>query len=111
MQRARKLRQELTPAERILWFHLRQRRMQGMHFRRQQALGPYIVDFYCAEARLVIELDGDTHDGQMTYDARRTAWLARTHGVRVLRIVNEEVLTNIDGVVALIAQALSERRG
>jgi very-short-patch-repair endonuclease len=65
----------MTKPERILWNALRNRQLDGHHFRRQHPIGDFIVDFFCAEARLVIEVDGDSHAGQREYDARRTAWL------------------------------------
>ena len=74
-QRARELRQEMTPAEKILWDRLRSRRLNGLKFRRQQPLGPYIVDYYCPEFRLGIEIDGDIHDYQVQDDLERTRCL------------------------------------
>jgi very-short-patch-repair endonuclease len=77
LQRARELRQPQTPAEERLWYWLRNSQLEGMKFRRQHPVGRFIVDFYCAEKKLVIEVDGDTHftPEQMAYDAARTAWL------------------------------------
>jgi very-short-patch-repair endonuclease len=71
-EQARQLRKEMTPAEQILWDRLRGRRFQGLKFRRQHPLGRFIVDFYCAEHRLVIELDGGIHRHQQEYDQART---------------------------------------
>ncbi len=104
--RARELRQPLSPAERILWEKLRDRR-NGWKFRRQTALGPFIVDFYCDEARLVIEVDGDVHrpPGQAERDRLRTDWLAE-RGYRVLRFWNAAILEDTASVVAAILQAL-----
>ncbi len=74
-QRARELRQELTPAEKKLWQRLRNGQLNGAHFRKQRAVGIYIVDFFCAKSKLVIEVDGDSHADQIEYDAERTQWL------------------------------------
>ena len=98
LNRVRHARRELTPAERTLWAHLCSRRLGGLKFRRQVWLGPYIADFFCAEAKLVVEVDGDTHAGQMQYDELRTAWL-RSEGFRVVRFANEDVINNIEGVI------------
>ena len=88
--RARVLRADATPAERALWDMVRAGKM-GPRFRRQQPVGPYIVDFYCAEAGLVIELDGKGHADQADYDQRRDQWL-QAKGLTVRRFRNEEVL-------------------
>jgi very-short-patch-repair endonuclease len=87
LKRARRLRQSLTGPELGLWVRLRRSQLGGFRFRRQHPLGPYILDFYCAEARLAVEIDGLGHDhpDQIRHDARRDEWLASA-GVRVLRI-------------------------
>src|SRR4051812_37557422 len=84
--RARELRSSATEVERKLWSLLRRKQMAQLRFRRQQAIGPYIVDFYCSAAKLVIELDGDQHgeDKNMHYDEVRTRWL-NNNKYRVLR--------------------------
>ena len=74
-RRARELRRELTPAEQKLWQCLRGGQIDGAQFRRQHAVGTYIVDFFCAKSKLVIEVDGDMHSDQIEYDAERTQWL------------------------------------
>jgi very-short-patch-repair endonuclease len=81
--------------------------MGGWKFRRQQSIGVYIVDFYCPAARLAIELDGAVHDSEKanTYDDRRSAFLA-SHGVKVVRFVNDDVVRNIDGVLEVIRTSL-----
>jgi very-short-patch-repair endonuclease len=89
-RRARELRREMTPAERIVWKQLRDRRFAGFKFRRQQPIGPYIVDFFCASRRLVVELDGETHLGKEVNDQIRQGYLER-QGLRVLRFWNTEV--------------------
>ena len=103
----RQLRRDSTDAERALWRRLRARRI-GAKFRRQHALGPFIADFYCAAARLVVELDGGQHfesRGELD-DARRTRWLDE-RGIRVLRFTNTEALREPDAVVDAIAAALA----
>lgn len=69
--RAKELRREMTPAERKLWQHLRNNLLEGFHFRRQQIIEPYVVDFYCHQAALVVEVDGSVHQDQQEYDTRR----------------------------------------
>ncbi len=102
---ARSLRQNQTDAEKLLWSKLR--RKQFGKFRRQQPLEPYIVDFVCFEHRLVIELDGGQHNDMQTIqkDARRTG-LLEYQGYRVLRFWNNDVLSNIDGVLEKIQEAM-----
>ncbi len=102
--RARRLRRDSTDAERTLWNRLRARSIGEAKFVRQEAIGPYVVDFVCRAQRLVIEVDGGQHATDAR-DAERTAWLvARRY--RVLRFWNNEVLGNIDGVLEVIAAEL-----
>ena len=103
--RARRLRREDTDAEAKLWNALRDRRLGGWKWRRQVPKGPFIVDFLCPEAGLVVELDGGQHSEQVEYDARRTAYLERLE-LRVIRFWNSAVLTNRDGVCLTILDAL-----
>lgn len=105
VRRARNLRSKSTDAERVLWRHLRQRQIDGYKFRRQQPIGPYIVDFVCLELKLIIEVDGGQHQEQVDYDDQRTRWL-ETEGYRVLRFWNNDILNNIDGVLQFIHSAL-----
>jgi len=105
-QKARQLRKELTPAERKLWAALRGDQL-GVSFRRQHAIGPYIADFCCIKKKLVIELDGGQHLEQAEYDSDRTAFLER-QGYRVLRFWNNEVQTDMNGVIRSILFALEE---
>jgi len=100
---AARLRREMTDAEKALWFELRNRRLAGLKFRSQWSLGPFVADFCCLSARLVVEVDGGQHNEGT--DASRTAWLNH-HGFRVLRFWNNDVLTNMDGVLAVICEAL-----
>ncbi len=90
--RARELRWAMTEPERKLWWLLRRKQLAGLRFRRQAPLGPFIADFCCPKARLVVELDGASHtaDEQIAHDERRTRWLAE-HGLRVVRFTNREL--------------------
>jgi very-short-patch-repair endonuclease len=103
-QKARQLRKKMTDAERRLWSALRDRALSGYKFRRQHPIGLYIVDFACVEHMLAIEADGGQH-ADNRYDERRTAWL-ESQGWRVVRFWNNEVLTNIEGVVEMILRRL-----
>ena len=105
LSRVRAARRLATPAERKLWSVLRARQVGGLKFRRQVWLGPFIADFLCAEARLVVEVDGDTHAAQPGYDRSRTAWLER-EGFRVIRFANRDVMTNIAGVTEELLRQL-----
>jgi len=105
--RTRQLRRKQTEAERKLWSRLWDRQLAGHKFRRQVALGPFIVDFVCFDRRVIVELDGGQH-GQERYvdhDRARTAWL-KGEGFSVLRFWNNEVMDNLDGVLATITEAL-----
>ena len=100
--RGRTMRSAPTDAERKLWWHLRYRvALPDTHFRRQVQLGRYIVDFVCHSLKIVIEVDGGQPSEQSTHDARRTQFL-ESEGYRVLRFWNNEVLSNIDGVLEVI---------
>lgn len=102
---SRKLRRNATDAEKRLWSALRHRQLGDTKFRRQHPLGPYIVDFFCLERGLVVELDGGQHAAQREADAKRDDWLA-AQGFRVLRFWNHEVLSNTEGVLLRIEEAL-----
>ena len=102
---ARKLRRQATPAEAVVWALLRDRRLDGLKFRRQVPLLRYTVDFLCIERRLIVELDGVQHDHEQDYDAARTQEIER-HGFTVLRFTNRQVLDDRDAVVAAIRAAL-----
>jgi very-short-patch-repair endonuclease len=106
--KARRLRRDVTLAERKLWLHLKRLSPEKSHFRRQAPIGSYFVDFACHVLRLVIELDGGQHNDaeQLKIDAQRDAYLA-SKGYRVVRFWNNDVLTNIDGVLSVIADALA----
>jgi len=106
---ARTLRRNLTEAERQLWRRLRLQQLGGHRFRRQQPLGPYIVDFICLEKRLIVEVDGGQHAEEAESDAQRTGWL-EAQGFRVLRFWNTEVLQQIETVKEMIWAALSDEK-
>lgn len=97
------LRKNMTPAEGVLWKTLRGRGAGGYKFRRQQGIGPFVLDFYCPELRLCVELDGSSHDHKFEYDEQRTAFLSK-QGIRVVRFRNEQIWTNIEGIVREIVR-------
>jgi very-short-patch-repair endonuclease len=105
---ARTLRQNLTDAEQRLWSRLRRRQLDGCRFRRQAPLGPYVVDFACLAARLVIAVDGGEHSRRAENDAARSSWL-EANGFHVLRFWTNEVLGNSKGVQETIRRALQNR--
>lgn len=107
MRCAAELRRAPTPAESNRWACLRAHNLEGFGFRRQHAIGNYIVDFCAPSKKLVIEVDGSQHLEQPEYDAQRTAFL-ESKGYRVLRFWNNEVMNNIEGVVSAIIDALGE---
>ncbi len=94
----KELRSHATPAEAVLWKMLKGRNADGMKFRRQQGIGPYVLDFYCPELRLCVELDGSSHDYKYEYDEQRTKFLQK-QGIRVLRFRNDQVWQGIYSVV------------
>jgi len=104
---ARYLRRNMTDAEHRMWAILRRKAANGFRFRRQQPIGPYIADFYCPSAKLVIEMDGSGHaeELQAFHDEIRSRWLA-SRGIRVLRFWNNELNDNPDGVKEAIWEAL-----
>ena len=97
LQRAKELRRNMTPAEKILWNELRANKL-GVHFRRQQVIAGFIVDFYCHRAGLVVEVDGDVHDLQQEEDARREKVLSEL-GLRIVRFGNDEVVRDLSTAV------------
>jgi very-short-patch-repair endonuclease len=104
---ARRLRSRTTDTEIALWKRLRGIQTEGTHFRRQVPIGPYVADFACMAARLVIELDGSQHanDVQRAKDQRRTHWF-ESQGYRVIRFWNNEISMNMDGVLDTVYAAL-----
>jgi very-short-patch-repair endonuclease len=105
------LRNNMPPAERLLWGRLRKKQLEGFKFRRQYSIGAFVVDFYGPGLKLAIEVDGASHVGKaaQVYDAERQAFL-ESKGVRVLRFTNQQVYKELDGVVATIAQVVKELR-
>jgi len=108
--RRRQLRRVLTPAEARLWTHLQDKQLRGRKFRRQHSIGPYILDFYCPQERLAVELDGAAHDSvrAQQQDAARTAFLGGL-GIRVVRFENRNVFDNADGVLQEISKFFQAR--
>ena len=107
---AREMRRAPAPAELKLWWELRDRRLNGFKFRRQQVVGPFVADFYCAQCKLIVELDGDAHAGREVDDARRTAWL-EANGHEVIRFFNDDVHRNKTAVLEAILAACERRAG
>ena len=105
---ARRLRREQTPAEQVLWELVRNRRLAGLKFRRQQPIGPFVADFCCHEASVVVEVDGLIHCEHGVRDAERDAWLT-TQGFQVLRFTNELVLSHPRQVYTSIVCAVKQR--
>ena len=106
--RVRSLRQDMTDAENRMWYFLRNRRLNGYKFVREYVIGFYIADFVCREKKLIIEVDGGQHMDAIEYDQRRTAHLIKL-GYNVLRVWNNEVFNNIEGVLATILSSLENR--
>ena len=112
-KRTEKQRKELrnsgTAAEAMLWKHLQRRQILGKKFRRQEGIGPYIVDFYCPECRVIVELDGETHLGREGKDEERSSYL-REHDWLVLRFWNPQVFDETEAVLEAIYRACEARR-
>jgi very-short-patch-repair endonuclease len=107
-RRAGELRRQMTPAESMLWQALRRKQLDGLRFRAQHPVGRFILDFYCPEHKLVIEIDGGAHDDNRIRDEERTAYLA-AFGYRVVRVRNEEVETNLAAVLEVISDSVAEK--
>jgi very-short-patch-repair endonuclease len=107
---ARALRKDMTDAEHLLWFCLRRNHLGGFGFRRQHPIERFVLDFYCCEAKLAVELDGGQHNEDATFssDLQRTAFLEQ-HGIMIVRIWNNEVFQNLEGVLQKIYDVLLER--
>ena len=105
---AKQLRKSMTDAEKILWFYLQKKQFHNLKFRRQQPIGNYIVDFACLEKNIIIELDGGQHNEthNIEYDAKRDEFL-KSHGFKVIRIWNNEIFENIDGVLEYLERAIA----
>ena len=100
---ARRLRRDASDAERKFWLAVRNRQQGGLKFRRQASIGPYIADFACIEAKLIVELDGSQHADAVECDARRTRYL-ESQGYRVVRFSNYDVLTNFEAAIETILE-------
>jgi len=96
----------MTPAEKKLWKVLRGKQLDGLFFRRQHAVGSYIVDFFCAKGKLVIELDSDSHLEQEEYDKERTHWLEGENNYRVKRFTNDDIFYRIHEVIKTIRETV-----
>jgi very-short-patch-repair endonuclease len=106
--RAKELRREMTPTEKLLWDCLRNNRLEGHHFRRQQVIDGFIADFYCHAAALVVEIDGEIHEQKADTDAERDRILTE-RGFLTLRFANEEVRSTLGDVLARLAVVCRER--
>ena len=106
LDRAKRMRSAPTEAETALWRHLRADRLAGHKFKRQQPIGPYIVDFVCFAKKLIIEIDGGQHVDRQTYDEARTAWLRR-QGFHVVRCWNDDVLRSTELVLDEVLRRLN----
>ena len=106
--RAKELRKNMTPAEKMLWQRLRNYQLDGFYFRRQHPIKYFIADFYCAKADLIVEVDGGVHNDPdaQEWDINRTAELEKS-GITVIRFTNEEVFNDIEGVIQKIRQQLN----
>jgi len=103
LARAKELRRVMTPAEKILWKHLKANRLQGLHFRRQQVVHGYYPDFYCHQYELIVEVDGDIHEFQKEYDTEREEYL-KSLGFRIIRFKNEEIQKDLKTVLQRIVK-------
>jgi very-short-patch-repair endonuclease len=110
IKRARSLRNTMTPSETILWNHIRKKQLSGIIFRRQHPIGQFIVDFYCHEAKLVIEIDGNIHDSDENkeHDENRTFELEKS-GLKVIRLKNEVITDNIDEALKILQKEIEAR--
>ncbi|OHA90416.1 MAG: hypothetical protein A3F53_01150 [Candidatus Zambryskibacteria bacterium RIFCSPHIGHO2_12_FULL_48_10] len=109
IERRRNLRESSTPEEEMLWQKLRNNKL-GCRFRRQHSMGGYILDFYCFKARLIVEIDGKSHEFQKEYDSNRDKFF-KNLGYQTLRIKNYEITKNLNKVIGIIKQTLSLRLG
>lgn len=101
LERAKQLRREMTPAEKVLWRELRTNKLNGLHFRRQQIVYGYFADFYCHQHELIVELDGGIHELQQEYDKEREDYLIAI-GFRIIRFDNKEIMNNLKSVLKRI---------
>ena len=106
--RAKQLRQEMTPPERQLWSKLRRKQLGGFRFRRQHPIGPYVADFYCHKAALIVEVDSNYHASSKSTDAARDKFF-RERGIETLRVTAGDIASNIDGVRSTILGLVRQR--
>jgi len=107
IEHARQMRKNPTPAEAMLWKHIRKNQLAGYKFHRQHIVGPFIVDFYCPVMRLIIEIGGDIHQQQQEYDTTRDEYL-RMMGYKILRFEHAKVLNNLNDVMKELSQFLPD---
>ena len=105
---AKELRRNMTPAEDCLWQALRNNRLGRLHFRRQQVIAGFIVDFYCHQAALAVEVDGEVHESQAQYDIDRDQ-VIRQRGIEVVRFLNDTVMNDLSSVLTQIEVVCKER--
>ena len=112
LEAARALRKSMTDAEQLMWHCLRQKQLGGFRFRRQHPFERFVLDFYCCEARLAVELDGGQHNepDNIARDTERTAFLEQ-HGIQVIRFWNNELFQNLEGVLQSVYDAAQRRAG
>ena len=108
LETARILRKRMTNSEILLWEKLKGKQILGLKFRSQHPIDIFIADFYCHKARLVVEIDGEIHEGQIEYDDGREAEIEK-YDIKVIRFTNDEVINDIDRVVNKIKEIVSER--
>ena len=104
---AKDLRKNTTYSERLLWKYLKERQLLGFQFMRQKPIDNYIVDFYCSQLHLVIEIDGETHNGKQKYDTQREMRLKK-YGLEIIRLDGNYVINNITGSLELITKKIKE---
>jgi very-short-patch-repair endonuclease len=107
--RAKELRSDMTPAEKILWERLRKNQLNGLHFRRQQIIDGFLADFYCHAACVVLELDGLIHLKQAGYDQERDRVIA-AHNLQVVRISNDEIMSSLGNLLHRIESLCQSRK-
>ena len=108
LENAKELRREMIPAEKNLWKHLKGNRLNGLHFRRQQVVHGYFADFYCHQHELIVEVDGEIHEFQKEYDAKREECLIGL-GFRIIRFPNEEIIKDLKSVLQKIVNECEPR--
>ena len=110
-KRRKELRSQAIAPEAVLWTFLQKRQLLGKKFRRQQSIGPYVVDFYCRECRVIVELDGQRHYEPLAeeYESERTRYLEQEFGMKIVRFENKVLYENPEAVLETIKEALRER--